>query len=869
MPVFSSLTRIMGGCLLVFLAALITPVHAADEKPVVIAIAPFYDFSGCARAEVTGLRDKVTANLLQNYHCTILSRSNGMTVSVERQLGEMNSLEEKEPVSQPLPAADYSLVGYFKIARQTPGRRGSVDLGCTLLVTDLNKDSDDNFKKIEFIPNESNLYAADVTAEIVKALHLKPRTGEGAVRQGKIDETWAVLPVKRNESTRTMSQPPDRDLAAVLEMSLQQSGKLARLVDRGEIDKVMEELKISAMGSATETVAANVARLVGADKIVMGAVSKERKGSRNLRLDLFLVDGKKAVIITSATAVCNPDDLSDKAAGIVLDFVNRDCPVPSLNQASSGSLKKEVTIYSELLSSMTYGSTCNRNLADSATPLLETIYLLAGDDQMTLYKTADIICDNLLAQDINQDQIRKFVALSEKLLAKVTYSEDTRYVLLTRALVLNHLPDRIDEAVALAKKQLKDHPQVNPGYTRAVIAECYFKKKDYTTALKWAQSAEKNNFGIDLRTRLYPLIGNPETDRKELDDLILYDRHIRNEMKGDRLIRKLRLMARLESPEAALRYSKRIRAWAAARPEVQLEIVKLLITVGKKDAAGTILANLDSKNSMKKSGYKNRDKLNKLREDIKKTREALGVTPPKPKKLSEFYTIPDKYKLYVIPLGKPDMTMIHEAIPAVKDFLGCDVVVLPRVPLPDDPSCFKRARGQYDVKPTLWRLRNSYKIPDDTIGVAAITDKDIFQGSNRFVYSSGYYGFRIISYQRWYGAGNHAVLVDMLAKAIVNVFLINTRLYGCPVNSCMSSSDGTAWGIRDKDFSLCPFCQKKLKELPATKVHDLFRERYEDPSYRAGNSESEKTWTAAYTAVVQEKVKQAEQKPAAPKPEMR
>lgn len=864
---FFGLRRLAAGFILLSAASTIPLSHATDDKPVVIAIAPFYDFSGCEPAAIAALRDRVTADLLQNYNCTILSRSNGITLSVERQLDKMHQLEGKETDSQGLPAADYSLVGYFKIARRTPGRRNSVDLGCTLLVTDLNNDNEDNFKKIEFIPKESILYADDVTAEIVKALKLKSRTGKDALRQGRIDETWAVLPIKRNEGKHQMRQPADRDLAAVLEVSLQQSDKLARLVDRSEIHKILDELKISAMGSATETVAANIARMVGADKIVMGSVSKERKGSRNLHLDLFLVDGKKALIVSSATTVCPPDELSDKAAEIVLDLVKKNCPVPLLNQASPDSLKKEVTIYSELLSSMTCSRTDRENLAESATPLLETIYLLAGDDQLTLYNTAKIISFRLLCEEgIKKEQIRKFVELAEKFFAKVKYSEDTPYILPYRALTLNYLPERIDEAVALAKKQLADHPQDNPRYTRAVIAECYFKKKDYTTALKWAQSAGNKTLALGLRTELYPLIGDPENDRKELDDLIAYDRYIRNELHGERIIRKLRLLAQLEGQEAALHYSKRIGPWAAVRPEVQLEIAKIHIAVDNKEAAATMLANLDSKKSMEQSGYKKRDQLNKLREEIKQTRQALGVKPPKPKQLAEFYTIPDKYKLYVIPFGKPDMTMINDAIPAVKEFLGCDVIVLPKVPMPDDPSCFKRSRGQYEVKATLWRLRNSYTIPEDAIAVAVITDKDIFAGNNRFLYGSSFCGFRLISYQRWHGAGNHAVLVDMLAKSIAYVFMINAKLYGCAVNSCLASSTGTAWGNREKDFSLCPFCQQKLKEMPPEKVYERFREKYEDMNYRTWSSETEKKWTAAYKAIVQEKLKQAGQKPAEPKP---
>ena len=118
------------------------------------------------------------------------------------------------------------------------------------------------------------------------------------------------------------------------------------------------------------------------------------------------------------------------------------------------------------------------------------------------------------------------------------------------------------------------------------------------------------------------------------------------------------------------------------------------------------------------------------------------------------------------------------------------------------------------------------KAPSDAFTIVAVTDKDLFNGNLRFVYSTHMNFIKIISYQRWFGAGNQDVLTDMLAKNIAMTPVRNVVSLGCNFPQCLLSGDGTAWGCKDKKFALCPKCINELKKVSAEKTFESFQRGY-------------------------------------------
>ena len=444
---------------------LATTVAGNDDKPVVIALAPFCDFSNYkdSTSAITSLRDKVTANLLQNYNCIILSRSNGLLLSTEHQLNYFNQLDKKTFESIVLPTADFAITGLFKIERRTEGEKQSVGLGCSLFITDLHNENEKNFKKIEFFPDEKTFYADDVTQKIVKALNLKPKKHQFKKHEGLIDETWAVVPIKRIKSKNTTNKSADRDLAISMELALQESKKLKQIVDHNEIDKLLNELKIASMNGATESAAGKIAQLIGADKIIMGSVSIAHKLKKDLRIDLFLVDGKTAIIVDSASLITSQNKLNEKISELVLKFVERKNKIPELNNASPKLLKKEAVLYEEILNGLRSALIPKNDILDMSMTYAETIYMLVNKDDARIYNLA-VFFTNFLGlknKDLSSSKKHELAELIDKLLKPIRYSEKTEYILLYRAKALSFIPERFDEAIRLANQHLQEHPDLN------------------------------------------------------------------------------------------------------------------------------------------------------------------------------------------------------------------------------------------------------------------------------------------------------------------------------------------------------------------------------------------------------------------------
>ena len=107
-------------------------------------------------------------------------------------------------------------------------------------------------------------YTADlVTKRIVEKLKLKPKKLTKSSSPGKIDETWAVLPLKRLEGRWVINNPADKESAMLMELALQETGRIKHIVDHNEIDKVLDELKLQKLNTATETLAGNIAKILG------------------------------------------------------------------------------------------------------------------------------------------------------------------------------------------------------------------------------------------------------------------------------------------------------------------------------------------------------------------------------------------------------------------------------------------------------------------------------------------------------------------------------------------------------------------------------------------------------------------------------
>lgn len=795
---------------------------AEKEKPVVIALAPFCDFSTCEPAAIMALRDKVTANLLQNYNCIILSRSNGFALSTEHKLNIINQMGKDNAIPLFLPTADYALCGYFKVARRTPGKKYSVDLGCTLLITDLHNNSNENFRKIDFIPDEPTLYASDVTKEIVKALKLKPRKKQYQKQVGVINETWAVLPIKRLESKKSMNQPADRDLAINMELALQESGKLKQIVDHNEINTVLQELNITSLSNATESAAGSIAKLIGADKVIMGSVSKVHLKKPDLRIDLFLVDGKIGVIIDSITGKALPNKLNETVSNLVVKFTDRKHEIPELESGKKSLLEKEALLYKNMLWHIK--SIHNDIKYPFLSAFTDIIYLLAQNNDKILYEVANrIVYDYSFSAPKNRRM--EIIKLVDVLLQNIKESSEYPRTIYFRAVTRMKLDSMRSEAIRLYKIHLKNnfekdrkHIKVVHGYisyceseiNRNKNAEFYEKQLEYE---------KKNGLRIN-QLGTYRDMDN-EFFYEEEYKLLLWAK--KNTLSKRSLLRLLQMTHYLKGPKQALVEANEISGSAVRCPEYQLELAKIYFKLGDKQTAAMIIEGINRQKLIKSKWFKGVLKKKQINE-FDDLSAKLQSVKKQWKRFPEVSTVSDKYKIYLQPVGSPDIELIKSTMPLIEDNMGFKVKLLPgMLPLPEDKYVFEKDSGKFQAIHLLERLQRITKIPDDAILVVYVTDKHLFTFGSRWgVYFAEFKGSRIVSYHKLY---HHKTpeLVKVLAKNICTTIAPLLGPY-CKISKCLFSYDDV--GIIDvakKKFAICAPCQKKLNSYSEDEIYKKFQ----------------------------------------------
>ncbi len=83
--------------------------------------------------------------------------------------------------------------------------------------------------------------------------------------------------------------------------------------------------------------------------------------------------------------------------------------------------------------------------------------------------------------------------------------------------------DKIDEAILLMKKAIESNP-ISPGWALNALAAMYRSKGDYGEALKWSESAVKEqprNFISHLNMcSIYSLMGREDDARQQAEEVL-------------------------------------------------------------------------------------------------------------------------------------------------------------------------------------------------------------------------------------------------------------------------------------------------------------------------------------------------------------
>ena len=326
---------------------------------------------------------------------------------------------------------------------------------------------------------------------------------------------------------------------------------------------------------------------------------------------------------------------------------------------------------------------------------------------------------------------------------------------------------------------------------------------------------------------------------------------------GYDVVRRLELTHKIEGPKAALNYFNRLSSWTRVRPEILLETAKINLALGNKTEAASIIHGIANEQVLSQSRLPAMQK-NALKKEVYRLKKELNEYCVKWKTFGEVMEIPKKYRFYIQPMGNVDRNLLNNAVPLIEEYSGCRVVILPLLPFPEDPYCYKKERGQYNSYHVLKRLKRLIPLPEDAIAVSEVTSKDIYCLNLRFVYGSPYYGRYLLSYHQWLKYVDDFVLTEMIAKSICGPFETHVRLRSCSQPVCLASNDGTSLGPRDKKFLLCPDCSQKVSKKSAEDIYNYLRYRY---GIRKEFEDSDKPkWDEDYNIIIQKTLSDAKKK---------
>ncbi len=752
------------------------------------------------------MRDRVASDLVQKYECVVLSRNAGMTIKTERDLGNVSAATGGGKELPSLPAADYAISGS---TFQGNGSNTDMAFICENLKSKSQSLVRETFHQVD--NPESADKAVEASARILK---LKPRKASQEA-SGQLDERWAVLPFARLEDRKSvLASSPDADLAADAIMALQDSKALKGVVDRDEISKLIAELKIESLSSSNEGSAAKIANLLGADKIITGVVSP-CKG--RLRLDLLLIDAKTAVLVDAATAMCQKNALSKAAGDLSLQLAKRKRTPVSLTPSTPELRSKEAANYKGILERFASYDDDYPETNPQAISAFESAYMLIGDN-------ANAVCELLKTlSKFSRESAASFTPYQKRQIKNLTLviceplSEELKrknQVYETLARVLYAAGD-YEDALGNLNSLEKLCPDADKEWINYLRGDIYMELNDPLKAVACYLKADEPK----KLAEAYHKLGDKDAEYAALKKIEYYDESF---MASPLPARFIDMKREREGAAAAARFINvdNFHSYVLAKPEMQLKTALLLAEAGEKLHAQQKLYYLlsFSRDSFTKEEQAT---LQKKLDDL--TAE-LGPDACKMKTFKSICNLPNSYKIYIQPMGSPDLTAINEAAALIKDFTGLEAVVRPALPLPTNYA-YDKARGQYDAIKLFYAARHSINYPSDGLMLAIAIRDDLFNSDAdnlRYIYSYSNRKFGAVIMSTSALRNSYAKKIALIECDALAGIMTNKKLE-CINTPCVYRSDGSTEGISKKQFLICYECEQKLKSLDLEKANRIFR----------------------------------------------
>ena len=168
----------------------------------------------------------------------------------------------------------------------------------------------------------------------------------------------------------------------------------------------------------------------------------------------------------------------------------------------------------------------------------------------------------------------------------------------------------------------------------------------------------------------------------------------------------------------------------------------------------------------------------------------------------------------ILPLGNPKVTSIEKLSENIRQFYGCQVVILPSKNLPS--SAFYKKRNRYRADSLLIFLENLK--PDSVDFIVGLTDNDISASVSKYK-DWGVFGYgqcpgvsNIISTFRIKKNASEQQITTRIKNVAIHEIGHNLGLPHCGDTTCiMKDAHGKLSSIEGKSRYLCGRCQKRIQ----------------------------------------------------------
>jgi hypothetical protein len=793
--------RMCGGILaLAVVSGCLTFGASAAERMTVVAVTPFkqyFDTEYRWERQIVSVRDQVITELVREYDCVVLNRSYGSSFALEDAIKRLGAISEASFAPPIFYCADLSFTGVFQA--------GVTNTECLLRVADLRPMRSKVTQTITVGVESIESCAPQIAQVIARTAGIDKRARLRAVEPvSKAQHTWVALPFMialPAVDLKASGGPLRQELQLHAEAALQRAAQ-NRLADRSVLDAVLKDLALRGLGPASNV--GNVAKLVGADRMLIGLISFKR--GMVFRMNLLAVDVESAEVLAavgrSFTTLKTTGEEVEKAVGELLAAMGGTSP---LIAAGSEQRLREAQLYLAAAEADGHAFSLSGNLA--LMEHAEMAYLLARDNPQFVAKVAAKLCECAVIAPDMADGLRLEVArIAEKMVgAQHDEAAGGPDLLIWRALAC-HKAGAYAQGVQLMSSLARVYPDKFDDEAKWVCAECLEAEGKAREALACIAACRPSYRVLKTRAMAYRRIND---DAEEFAALARLPPSQMEEL----LTRFIDLLASRKGPQAAvehINFCMRADHWLSTHADLELQLAKYTLAAGDRKGAASICQRLWDVGEAGAWSWRGVGDNRIFKKRLEELKALSGASDERWLKACEVQPFPPQCALYIQPLGSVDMKLVEQVRASVQEFFGARTELLPPLELSKDEPSFDKESNKYDASKLLPDTLKKLRVPTDALAVALVTKENLCTPDLMWIYSRYDKQGILCSYFVW-SQNPPADRVTCLRNAVIGNISSTLGLNGR--FPCITAGTGDAGSSLRMKFAYCPEVQARYKML--------------------------------------------------------